>query len=145
MPTCCIQLRRGEFNYFWFTSTIFCWRKAVNYTLSMQTKKCVWVTVSNTRLDWIGCNCLNALSEIFLTAKRFEHKTNYFVNEQSDVFRPFGRLVYRFGRPNFGANKTLFKFSFFKLWHQKTLFKFSFSSWSSNQWFHSAFNYFEMA
>ena len=28
----------------------------------------------------------------------------------SDVFRPFGRLVYRFGRPNSDAQKTLFKF-----------------------------------
>ena len=31
----------------------------------------------------------------------------------SNVFRLFGRPVYRFGRPNSGAQKTFFKFSFF--------------------------------
>ena len=30
-----------------------------------------------------------------------------------DVSRPFGRSVYRFGRPNSGAQITLFKFCFF--------------------------------
>ena len=31
----------------------------------------------------------------------------------SHVFRPFGRPLHRSGRPNSGAQKTIFKFSFF--------------------------------
>ena len=31
----------------------------------------------------------------------------------NEVSRPFGRLIYRFGCPNSGAQKTFVKFSFF--------------------------------
>ena len=41
----------------------------------------------------------------------------------SDVFRPFGRPVYRFGYPNSGAQKTLFKSSFFSCISTKNMLK----------------------
>ena len=41
----------------------------------------------------------------------------------SDVSRPFWRTVYRFGRPNFGAKKTLFRFSFFSCISTKNTLK----------------------
>ena len=37
----------------------------------------------------------------------------FFLINGSDVFRQFGRLIYWFGHPNSGAQKTLLKFSFF--------------------------------
>ena len=39
----------------------------------------------------------------------------------SDVSRLFGRPVYRFGCPNSGAQKTLFKFSFFNYISSKNM------------------------
>ena len=56
----------------------------------------------------------------------------------NDVLRPFERPVYRFWRPNFVAQKTLFKFCFAVAFQQKIC-------WSRDQWFHNASNYFEMA
>ena len=44
----------------------------------------------------------------------------------SDIFKPFGRLVYQFGHPNSGTQKTLQVF-FFQLYFNK----------SGDQWFHN--------
>ena len=43
----------------------------------------------------------------------FEQVNVSWGNHVSDVFRLFGKPVYRFGRPNSDAQKTFFKFSFF--------------------------------
>ena len=37
------------------------------------------------------------------------------INPTIDIFRSFGRPVYWLGRPNSGAQKTLFKFAFFRM------------------------------
>ena len=57
----------------------------------------------------------------------------------SHVFRPFGRPLHRSGRPNSGAQETIFKFSFFSCISTKKIW------WSIDQWFHNASNYLEMA
>ena len=55
-----------------------------------------------------------------ITKIHFFASVNLFKNNQteliktsmtSDVFRPFGRLVYWFGYPNSGPQKTVFRFS----------------------------------
>ena len=55
----------------------------------------------------------------------------------SDVLRSFGRPVYHFGHTISGAQKALFKFSFFSCISTKIYF--------NKHWFHNASNYFEMA
>ena len=55
----------------------------------------------------------------------------------SDAFRQFGSLVYRFGCPNSGVQKTHFKFYFFSCFSMK-------KRWSSNRWFYNASNNFEL-
>ena len=37
------------------------------------------------------------------------------INPTIDIFRSFGRPVYWLGRPNSGAQKTVFKFAFFRM------------------------------
>ena len=58
----------------------------------------------------------------------------------SDVFRLFGRAVYWFRRPNSGAQKTLFKFSYFSCIPIKV--DAGTSDFTMHNYYH---NYFEMA
>ena len=60
-----------------------------------------------------------------LTQRLKRYITN-FKHRRSDVFRPIGRPIYRFGCPNTGAQKTLFKFSFFLIAFQQNI------HWSSH-------------
>ena len=58
-----------------------------------------------------------------------KRKQLYWDNKVNDAFRPFERAVYRFWRPK----------SFISVISQQKI------RWSSDQWFYSASNYFEIA
>ena len=64
---------------------------------------------TNLILTWLA-NCV-----IYETTRDTAFAKSYakLYAQVSDILRLFGRLVYQFGCPNTGAQKTLFKFSFF--------------------------------
>ena len=68
------------------------------------------------KISW--CRMLFSKNRINLRFQVYSQKITY-----SDVFRPFGRPVYRFGRPNSNAPKNTFRVFFFQLYFNKKYFK----------------------
>ena len=75
-----------------------------------------------------------------LTELSFTNSWCFFLG--SDIARPFERLAYQFGHPNFGAQKSLFQVFFFQLHFNKSMLKIyeNTTNWDS----HSFWNYMQI-